>query len=372
MAVNRISELDALPLHDDIIIKDTTENVERLNDKFRKSWFEISYFNKEDNELPSYYLSRKLYIEDVLSAASNYFISVLSDPNTILSNLKVYNLSMWGSIDVGKPDTEHPLTCNSITKAHNFCADPDTIFNVYGETIFNNRIVQHSDTYFDSGVVFRKDPEKNNVSEYRSSSTGSPAFYGPHRNCATFFGRVAFFTSHDLEDDRSTLKSTAKPAIFYDPEVKSRYTDASLDGVDSYGVLSVQNVIIGCCQSALWADLAENYEADAKYEPGTLIQFGGEKEITIATTDVNAVVSSNPAYVMNHKENENYLPIALTGRVPVKIIGKINKFDNIVLSGIPGIAKAQEDVTEIVIGKALTTNDSSEIKLVECVIKLTL
>jgi len=370
MAVNRISELDALPLHDDIIVKDTTENVERLNDKFRKSWFEISYFNKEDNELPSYYLSRKLYIEDVLSAASNYFISVLSDPNTILSNLKVYNLSMWGSIDVGKPDTEHPLTCNSITKAHNFCADPDTIFNVYGETRFNNRIVQHSDTYFDGGVMFRKDPNKKNKSEYRSSTTGSPEFYGPHGNCATFMGDVSFYTPSDIDNEGAHILSTAQPAIAYKSTETSTYTN--IDGTESKGVLHVKNVIVGCCSSALWADLAENYEADAKYEPGTLIQFGGEKEITIATNNVNAIVSSNPAYVMNHKENENYLPIALVGRVPVKVIGKINKFDNIVLSNIPGIAKAQSDKSEIVIGKALTTNINDKIKLVECVVKFKL
>ena len=57
--------------------------------------------------------------------------------------------------------------------------------------------------------------------------------------------------------------------------------------------------IYGCAMSARWADLAELYESDNIYQPGTLIMFGGEKEITIATDEVNAVITTKPAFIMN-------------------------------------------------------------------------
>jgi hypothetical protein len=54
---------------------------------------------------------------------------------------------------------------------------------------------------------------------------------------------------------------------------------------------------------AQYADLAENYTADADYEPATVVVFGGDQEITTtnvyADTRVAGVISSNPAYLMN-------------------------------------------------------------------------
>ena len=44
-----------------------------------------------------------------------------------------------------------------------------------------------------------------------------------------------------------------------------------------------------------WADLAEFKEADKEYEPGTLVMFGGEKEITLSRNGVaNAIVTTKP------------------------------------------------------------------------------
>ena len=61
---------------------------------------------------------------------------------------------------------------------------------------------------------------------------------------------------------------------------------------------------IGVATSAQWADLAQKYETDIQYPIGTLVQLGGEKQITIATTQVNAVISDKPAYLMNSKNSE--------------------------------------------------------------------
>ena len=82
----------------------------------------------------------------------------------------------------------------------------------------------------------------------------------------------------------------------------------------------------GSLLQSTYADLAEYYEADQEYEEGTVLEFGGEKEVTLAedsTTRVAGVVSTNPAYAMNAKCPGISTPIALQGRVPVKVRGKV-------------------------------------------------
>lgn len=103
---------------------------------------------------------------------------------------------------------------------------------------------------------------------------------------------------------------------------------------------------------AEWADLAEYYEADQIYEPGTLISFGdGEKEITKAQFEADGVISTKPGLQLGSKKNENYLPVALTGRVPVLMDGNsVNYFgDKIYLSRLrPGMASTIKMVNALV------------------------
>jgi hypothetical protein len=123
--------------------------------------------------------------------------------------------------------------------------------------------------------------------------------------------------------------------------------------------------------------LAEYYEADNDYPAGTLVCFGGDKEITIATEDVNAVVTSNPAVVMNGNQSfEHPCPIALVGRVPVRVIGTVNKFDLLEISEIPGVARALPNLDDFkfnnIIARALESKDTEEEGLVLCVVKFEL
>ena len=124
--------------------------------------------------------------------------------------------------------------------------------------------------------------------------------------------------------------------------------------------------------SAQYADLAEVYESDAEYEVGTVVVFGGEKEITISTsgndTAVAGVISENPAYLMNSKSPGQ--AVALAGKVPCKVVGMINKGD--MLSTHPslnGVAKKTHDpqVGEV-IGKAIENYDSDEIGTINIVV----
>lgn len=114
---------------------------------------------------------------------------------------------------------------------------------------------------------------------------------------------------------------------------------------------------------ATYADLAEYYEADDIYAPGTVLMFGGDKEVTIAedgTNRVAGVVSTNPAYVMNATCPGLLTAVALQGRVPCKVRGKIVKGDMMV-SGGNGYARPEKFPTiGTVIGKALQDFDGYE------------
>jgi hypothetical protein len=138
------------------------------------------------------------------------------------------------------------------------------------------------------------------------------------------------------------------------------------NGVGNIGTSSTGfNTIFAKAASAQYADLAECYVADAAYAPGTVIDFGGDKEVTLSTTDasrrVAGVVTTNPAYLMNsHLEAEFVAAIALQGRVPTLVQGPVAKGDTMVSAG-NGRARAEADPkVSTVIGKALEDFDGIE------------
>ena len=122
--------------------------------------------------------------------------------------------------------------------------------------------------------------------------------------------------------------------------------------------------------SATYADLAEFYEGDQEYEPGTVLVFGGDKEVT-TTTQINdtrsaGVVTTNPAYVMNNEQTGIKVCIALAGRVPVKVVGRVKKGDMLTTSATPGYAvKALNPTLGAVIGKALEDKDYGEAGVIQ-------
>ena len=116
----------------------------------------------------------------------------------------------------------------------------------------------------------------------------------------------------------------------------------------------------GTASAAEFADLAEKYLADESYEPGTVVVFGGEQEVTanvmMKDPRVAGVVSTDPAYLMNKNlEGDHVVAIALQGRVPVQVTGVVRKGDMLVTSNIKGYAIASADPTMgTVIGKAIS------------------
>jgi hypothetical protein len=124
-------------------------------------------------------------------------------------------------------------------------------------------------------------------------------------------------------------------------------------------------------QATYSADLAENYEGDKDYEVGTVLVFGGDKEVTTTNmkndTRVAGVVSNTAAFTMYEACPGLKNLVALQGRVPCRVVGRIKKGDILVTSGIPGVAMAAVGDVKVgtVVGKALKDYDSDHIGTLE-------
>lgn len=138
------------------------------------------------------------------------------------------------------------------------------------------------------------------------------------------------------------------------------------------------NTLFATATKALYADLAECFEADAVYEPGTVVELGGAKEITKVQQDLSekvfGVISTSPAYTMNGGAGnlETHPPVALAGRVPVKVVGVINKGDRLVSAGNgqARAAQAGEATAFNTIGRALVDKTTPESGIIEAIVTI--
>jgi hypothetical protein len=122
------------------------------------------------------------------------------------------------------------------------------------------------------------------------------------------------------------------------------------------------NQVFAQATTALYADLAEVYEADADYAPGTVVSFGGSKEVTLSQSAgdpaVAGVISANPSYLMNNGLTADHRAIvALTGRVPTSVTGTVSKGAMMVSAGNGRAQACATPDMGTVIGKALENFD---------------
>ena len=121
----------------------------------------------------------------------------------------------------------------------------------------------------------------------------------------------------------------------------------------------------GSTWESTFADLAEYYDGDQDYEPGTVLVFGGTEEVTISTrandSRVAGAVSTNPAYILNAGREGIQVIVALQGKAPIKVVGPVNKGDMLVTASVPGYAAASATPgAGMIIGKALEDKLSDE------------
>lgn len=130
--------------------------------------------------------------------------------------------------------------------------------------------------------------------------------------------------------------------------------------------------------TATYADLAERFESDQAYEPGTVVELGGPAEITAVkyelSEDVFGVVSDNMAFLMNNGagDDNTHPAVAMTGRVRVKCKGQVRKGQRLVSAG-EGYARAAiegEATAFNVIGRALADKTTDDMGVVEAIVTI--
>ncbi len=179
-----------------------------------------------------------------------------------------------------------------------------------------------------------------------------------------------------------TLNTGAGPGIIVNPDnvavdvafIESIAPQGTLDSVTDNGSTTTNGITVGSLQTteittgavgtagtfegqwsltagstltATYADLAEKYESDKRYQAGTVVVIGGEAEVTAChsfmSKRVAGVVSDNPAFIMNEGLTGGVL-VALKGRLPVKVSGEVKKGDLLVTADELGCAtSAQTD-----------------------------
>lgn len=132
------------------------------------------------------------------------------------------------------------------------------------------------------------------------------------------------------------------------------------------GDLTVTGTVYSTAQKALYADIAENYETDREYEPGDVLMFGIETEGTLAdgTRPILGIVSTAPAYLLNDGIKSTFFaPVALKGRIPVKVNGTAKRGQFIILDNGRGKAVDEIDNTMQCLGIALSSNENGMVEI---------
>jgi hypothetical protein len=130
--------------------------------------------------------------------------------------------------------------------------------------------------------------------------------------------------------------------------------------------------------NANYADVAERFAADVELAPGTVVELGGTAEITQVVEELSdsvfGVISTRAAYLMNSNAGSDvtHPAVAMTGRVPVKVVGIINKGDRLVSAGngLARSAKLGEATAFNVIGRALVSKTDAGDGVVEAIVTI--
>jgi len=220
-----------------------------------------------------------------------------------------------------------------------------------------------------TGIDVAADSISVDMGDFSTSnlSEGSNLYYTDARADARVNAIVTNSFVDALNVDADTLDGISSASFMRSDAADSHSgtitpnADNSIDlGSSSFRYNEVYAVTFrGVATSAQYADLAEKYETDEEIQAGTVVCFGGDAEVTACDHEndhrVAGVISTDPAYMMNSDGEGQY--VALTGRVPCKVTGPVEKGDLLVSSNVKGHAKADNNALPgRIIGKAVGEN----------------
>lgn len=201
-----------------------------------------------------------------------------------------------------------------------------------------------------------------------TSTTGTVSVLN---NSGLFVGTDSYLNLYTSSTSTFISNSAANGNMYFRVNVGGTPTNAlTING--STGVVSGNQI------NANYADVAERFHADDVLEAGTVVELGGANEITKVDADLSdkvfGVISTRAAYLMNSAAGEDatHPPVAMTGRVPVKVIGAVNKGDRLVSAGngFARSAQVNEATAFNVIGRALTSKSDSGNGTVEAIVTI--
>ena len=249
------------------------------------------------------------------------------------------------------------------------------------QTITQRAIASTAGTQFYGNLTtVNVNPTSDNVSVIGSGSTRyanvfstsftGTNFYGTMRTAAqTSITSVGTLTSLAVSGTTTVNSSNGVTAI----------ANGGSSGVGNIGTAANPfNTIFARATSAQYADVAERFAADEPMMPGTVVELGGLKEITRAVRELSeevfGVISTLPGFLLNGAagDDDSHPPVAVNGRVPVRVVGKCRKGDRLVSAG-NGLARAAtkgEYTAFNVIGRALEDKTTTDEGLVEAIVKL--
>ena len=202
--------------------------------------------------------------------------------------------------------------------------------------------------------------------------TGGNVLGGANVNATTHTGTTVSVTGNITAGNLVTSGTTGIVST-------NSITHTGTTGVGNIGATGAAfNTVHATATTALYADLAERYAADAVLEPGTVVDLGGSHEITQSKQDLSdavfGVISTSAAYMMNSGagNNDTHPAVAIVGRVPTKVIGTVRKGDRLVSAGngVARAAKPGEATWFNVIGRALENKDSEEVSMIEATVSV--
>jgi hypothetical protein len=319
--------------------------------------------------------------------------------------LKVYNGTTFKTISAATASASAPTsnvtgdlwydTTNQLLKVWTgstfLTVGPSTVAGtgVQATTIVDNTSVSHPVVIFtidnDTIAILSQDSAFTPQSSITGWGSGQQVKPGLNLSTAAsylFQGTATDSQTLDGLDSTQFLRSDTNDTMTGNLVVNGSVGVNSLinnnaNGVGNIGSASTYfNTVFAQATSAQYADVAERFAADAVYEAGTVVELGGIAEITMSNTELSesvfGVISTRAAYLMNSGAGSDatHPPVAMTGRVPVRVVGQVAKGDRLVSAGhgLARSAKPSEATAFNVIGRALVAKTDSGEGVVEAIV----
>jgi hypothetical protein len=285
-----------------------------------------NYINSSQDTQLSQNINDIAVLQSTVSAQGNSIVTLGSGLTSVSANISIANIGMQGYVDRG-----NTIQASAITSAN---------LGMQGYVDRGNTIQASAITSANLGM-------KGYVDNINTTLLA---------NAAQQQSQISSITANASVGNTAIYVSSSITAII----------NGGTSGVGNIGTAAKPfNTVFARATSAQYADLAENYLADAEYQPGTVVDFGGTAELTLSIQDssvnVAGVVSTKPAYLMNTDlVGTHIVSVALQGRVPTRVTGKISK-GNMLVSAGNGCARAElQPSMGTVIGKALENFDGKD------------